>query len=122
MKNINPFKGRVANDKFERTPDLVKKIIPANHYLLVQILPFTKVPHNHKLILPENFKGDFASKARGLLISKGPNCKHDYLNIGDEVYFGGNVSTTINYPNPDESDKQYVTLSEESVVYYVKKS
>lgn len=117
----NPFKHRKANDKFERTSSLIKKIKPAGHQLLVEVLPFSKVPKS-KVILPDDYRGDFASKARAIIIGKGPLCKHDYLNVGDEVYFGGNVSTTINYPNPDEADKQYVTLSEESVVYYIKKS
>lgn len=117
----NPFLHRKANPKFERTYDLIKKIKPSGHYLLVEILPYTKVPKS-PLILPDEYKGEFNSKARSIIIAKGPNCELDYLEIGDEVYFGSNVSMEINYPNPDESDKQYVLLSEQSVIYYIKKS
>jgi len=117
----NPFKHRKANPKFERTSSLITKIKPAGHNLLVEVLPFSKVPTS-KLILPDEYKGDFASNARAVVVAKGPGCKRDYIDVGDEVYFGGNVSSTINYPNPDEKDKMYVMLSEENVVYYIKKA
>lgn len=116
---IDPFKKRKANDKFERTSNLINRIEPAGHNLFLKVLPFSKVPKN-KLILPEGFKGDFASNGRAVILKKGPECKRDYLEVGDEVYFGTMVSSTINYPNPNEGDDQCVMLSEQNVIYYTK--
>jgi hypothetical protein len=116
----NPFKGRKANKKFDRTSKLIPKIGLAGKQILVEILPFSKVPRS-KLILPKKLEGDYNSFARAIIITKGEECTRKYLKSGDEIYFGSNVSQPINYPNPDESDKMYVILSEENVIYYIKR-
>jgi hypothetical protein len=117
MRNV--FTGRKANPAFQKTEELLKTIKPAGKVLLVKIIPFSLVPAS-KLILPADLKGDWNGMGRGIVISRGPECKRSYISISDEVYFGSSLSQPINYPNPDESDALYVTISEENVTYLVK--
>jgi hypothetical protein len=120
-KTKNPFHYKTGNKNFESTKSLVGKIIPGGHQILVQLLEHTKVPPS-KLIIAGDDSSSFFNFERGIIIRKGQESKRDYLSAGDEVYFSPMVFQNINYPNPDKGDEVYAMLSEENVVYYIKKS
>ena len=113
-----------ANQGFKRMSDLIDKIQPEWHNILVEVIPLTKVPPS-KLIIPDNAQEDAGkifsfNYIRAVLIAKGPDCKSKF-EVGDEVYYPENLAVTINYPNPDHKDKHYQILSEMNVAYSIKK-
>lgn len=119
-KEKNPFHYMKRNPNFPSTESAVKKITPNGHNILVEEMEFSEVPRS-KLELPSGYKSDFFNFVRAKLIAKGPECEKEYLGVGDTVFFARNLATTINYENPDKSDKIYSILSEQNLAYFIKK-
>jgi hypothetical protein len=120
-EEVNPLKNKTRNKKFDSTSKLVESIEISGHQMLVQQLPLSNLPKS-KLLGVDPDAGMFFNFKRGIIVKKGPECKRDYQNVGDEVYFSPMVFVNINYPNPDKSDKLFSIISEENVIYYIKKS